>query len=74
MAAVDQASRSAAARVAAISRHHGPCAAAEARRDLRAARLEDYVARIVSEAPPLTDEQATRIASLLKPAMAGGAR
>lgn len=36
-----------------------------ARRDLRAARLEDYVRRVVAEAPPLTDEQKQRIAALL---------
>lgn len=37
----------------------------EARRNLKAAKLEEYVARIVATAPPLTDEQAARIASLL---------
>lgn len=38
----------------------------EARRNLAAAKLEEYVARIVSEAPPLTNEQADRIAGLLR--------
>lgn len=38
---------------------------AEARRDLRAARLADYVEKVLAEAPPLTDEQKTRIAALL---------
>lgn len=38
-----------------------------ARRDLKAARLADYVERVVAEAPPLTDEQRDRIAALLKP-------
>lgn len=42
----------------------------EARRNLRALRLEEYVTRIVAEAPPLTDEQRERIAALLH---AGGA-
>lgn len=41
-----------------------------ARRNLRAARLEDHVQRVLAEAPPLTDEQRERIAALLR---AGGA-
>lgn len=44
----------------------------ETRRDLAAAKLEDYVARVVEAAPPLTDEQRQRIAALLAPT--GGAR
>lgn len=32
-----------------------------------AARLEEYVRRIVEEAPPLTDEQKQQIADLLRP-------
>lgn len=39
----------------------------EARRNLKAAKLEEYVARVVAQAPPLSDEQAHRIASLLRP-------
>ena len=42
-----------------------------ARVSLRAARLEDYVQRVVAEAPPLTPEQRDRIAALLRPT--GGA-
>lgn len=42
-----------------------------ARRDLKAARLEDYVNKVVAEAPPLTAEQLDRVAVLLRPA--GGA-
>jgi hypothetical protein len=38
-----------------------------ARRDLKAARLEDYVASVVASAPPLTPEQRDRIAALLRP-------
>lgn len=37
----------------------------EAGRDLAAAKLEDYIARVVAAAPPLTTEQRSRIASLL---------
>lgn len=39
----------------------------DARRDLRAARLEDYIARTVAAAPPLTTEQRDRLAALLRP-------
>jgi len=39
-----------------------------ARLRLKAARVEDYIARVVSEAPPLTPEQRDRLASLLRPA------
>lgn len=38
----------------------------DARQNLKAARLEEYVARTVSEAPTLTPEQADRIAGLLR--------
>ncbi|WP_193048194.1 hypothetical protein [Mycolicibacterium baixiangningiae] len=41
----------------------------EAKRNLKALSLEEYVRRVVSEAPPLTDEQRDRIAALLR---AGG--
>ncbi|WP_415855634.1 hypothetical protein [Sinomonas sp. G460-2] len=37
----------------------------ELRRDLRAIKLEEYVRKIVAEAPPLTPEQAARISALL---------
>jgi hypothetical protein len=37
----------------------------ETARDLAAARIEEYVERVVSTAPPLTDEQAARIVRLL---------
>lgn len=42
----------------------------EARRNMRALKLEEYVLRVVDEAPPLTNEQRERIAALLR---AGGA-
>ncbi|SFS15703.1 hypothetical protein SAMN04487783_2107 [Agrococcus baldri] len=38
----------------------------EARRNLKAARLAEYVERVVAEAPPLTPQQRDRIASLLR--------
>jgi hypothetical protein len=42
----------------------------EARRNLKALRLEDHVKKVLADAPPLTDEQRDRIASLLR--MGGG--
>lgn len=36
-----------------------------ARQELAAAKLASYVARVVAEAPPLTEDQKHRIASLL---------
>lgn len=40
-------------------------------RDLAAARLEDYIVRVVGTAPPLTNAQRDRLASLL---WGGGSR
>ena len=39
-----------------------------ARTNLRVARIEDYIERVVNAAPPLTPEQRDRIAALLRPA------
>lgn len=60
------------ARVASLSRSRTPDDPdlIDARRNLRAARLADYIERTVNEAPPLTDEQRDRLASLLR----GGTR
>lgn len=62
------------ARVAALSRSRRPDDPEfiAARRDLKAASLEAHVARVVAEAPPLTEDQRTRIAALLRPASGGG--
>lgn len=43
---------------------HG--AAAEARRDLRAANLEEHIKRVVDEAPPFTEEQRRRLAAIIR--------
>ena len=45
-----------------------------ARQNLKALKLEEYVSKVVSEAPPLTADQADRIAALLRPANGGGAK
>ncbi len=40
--------------------------AEQARTYLKAAKAEDYIKKLVSEAPPLTDEQRDRLALLLR--------
>lgn len=61
------------ARKAAITRHHGPDAdTADLDRELKAASLEDHIRRVVDAAPPLTEEQRTRLALLLAPHRTGG--
>lgn len=55
------------ARVAALSRSRTPedPDLLDARRGLRYERAADYISELVSSAPPLTDEQRNRLASLL---------
>jgi hypothetical protein len=55
-------------RLNALQRYRRPDdpAIADARRDLAAASLEEYISRIVAEAPPLTEDQRSRIAALLR--------
>ena len=45
----------------------------EARQNLKALKLEEYVRNVVDNAPPLRPEQADKIAALLRPA-GGGAK
>ncbi len=66
MAAKDPTSRRLSSRIAATTRHHPNADTTELRRDLRAARAEDYIRRIVDQAPPLTPEQRDRLALLLR--------
>lgn len=56
------------ARIASLSRSRTPDDPdlIEARRNLRAARLEDHVQKVVAGAPPLTQAQRDRIAGLLR--------
>lgn len=42
----------------------------DARRDLKAARAEEYIRRLVDDAPPLSAEQRDRLALLLRGAPA----
>jgi hypothetical protein len=59
-------------RVAGLHRYGNPDPEKldEAHRDLRAAKLEDYIAKTLAAAPPLTDAQRSRLAELLKPVRA----
>ena len=54
-------------KVAALSKNHSnPAELVIARRDLAAANLEAYVKKTVDKAPQLTQDQAVRIAVLLR--------
>ena len=63
------------ARIASLTRSRRPDDPdlIEARRNLRAIRIEEYVRRTLADAPPLTDQQRARIAGLLAPADGGAA-
>jgi hypothetical protein len=51
------------ANIARASKRTGdPISAANKRRDYAAAKLEDYIRRVVETAPSLTDDQRSRIA------------
>jgi hypothetical protein len=56
------------ARVAALSRDRKPTDPdlLAAKRDLRASRAEEYIKRVVDQAPPLSDSQKARLAALLQ--------
>lgn len=56
------------ARVAGLSRDRKPDDPdlIEARRNLKAERLADYITRTVDAAPPLSEEQRRRLAALLR--------
>ena len=54
-------------RVATATRYGTEAEADDARRDLRAAKLERSAREAAEALPPLTDEQARRIAAILYP-------
>jgi hypothetical protein len=56
------------ARVSALKRHHpnGGAAVDTAVRDLAAASIEEYIKRVVDAAPPLTQDQRSRLTALLR--------
>lgn len=64
------------AAIANVQRHHGSDdpRLPELRSELRAARAEDYIRRLVDDAPPLTADQRARLAvALLQPSDRGAA-
>ncbi len=61
------------ARLANAVRNNRPAIALEARRNMVAARLEDYIAKTLSAAPELTPAQLDRLALLFRPPTSGGA-
>lgn len=63
---IDPAVARARARVAVASRKRDEGAQLEARQDLAAAKIEDYIRRTVDAAPPLTSDQRNRLALLLR--------
>lgn len=44
----------------------------DAYRRFAAAKISDYIQKVLAEAPPLTDSQRTALAELLKPARRNG--
>lgn len=64
-------------KIALAKRHNPDADVTELQRQLKAERLAEYVERVVSEAPPLTDEQLARVTAILRPTLrtsAGGER
>jgi hypothetical protein len=56
------------ARLAATTRHHPDADASKLRTELRTETAAEYIRRLVDEAPPLSDDQRNRLASILRPA------
>ncbi len=46
----------------------------ELRRKLKTERTAEYIEKVLADFPPLTDQQRTTLAELLKPVRVGGAR
>lgn len=53
-------------RLGTASRWGTPGEVEDARRDLAAAKIEQYVASVVADAPPLTDAQRDRLAGIIR--------
>lgn len=54
------------ASIAAKKRHHPDADLSAEQEELRQLTLEAHIAKLVAEAPPLTDEQKSRIRNLLE--------
>lgn len=59
-------------KLAAAVRHH-PDQVDDRRRELTEAKAADYIEKVLAQRPPLTAEQRTRLAELLRPVRKGGA-
>jgi hypothetical protein len=59
--------RSASCRVARAAKARDADAEVEARRALAEAKIADYVKRVMSTAPPLSNDQRATLAELLRP-------
>ena len=57
------------AKVGGLSRGRAPddTELVDAKRNLAEAKISDYLEKVLNTAPPLTDEQRTRLAELLRP-------
>lgn len=64
--------KEAAAALARAVKTRDAAAEAKARRALAEVKITDYVERCLAAAPPLTDEQRTRLAELLRPVRVKG--
>lgn len=62
------------AKIGALSRSRRPDdpELVDARRSLAAERITEHIEKILAEAPPLSDEQRTKLAELLRPARRNG--
>jgi len=69
MPALPPEARTARARIGGLKRSGVPD---DARRDLRAAMLADHIERLLASWPPLTSEQRSNLAELLRPVRGGG--
>jgi hypothetical protein len=65
---MSQAVRTEKARLAAKKRHYPDQDHSDTERDLAAAKIANYIAHVLAEAPPLTPDQRARLAELLRPA------
>lgn len=60
------------ARIASTKKANPDADVTELRRQLKAERLEDYIKRVVDDAPPLSPEQRQKLAALIHPTVGGG--
>ncbi len=61
-------------KIATTIRRNPDADVTELRRQLKAERAAEYIEKVLADWPPLTDQQRTALAELLKPVRVGGAR